>query len=131
MTRIVDTRHVVDLRRNKYGAKKCEWQGRTFDSQAEMRRAQELEIMQRAGAISDLQYQVKFPLDACADANSPGAINRCWYPAKVCDYKCDFTYVENGQLVVEDVKGMRTPVYALKKRWMKAQYGIEIREVQA
>ena len=40
----------------------------------------------------------------------------------------DFVYLENGQLVVEDVKGVRTPVYKLKKRLMAERFGIEVKE---
>jgi len=44
-------------------------------------------------------------------------------------YRADFTYVnEDGQPIVEDVKGFRTPVYRLKKKLMRALYGIEILE---
>ena len=43
-------------------------------------------------------------------------------------YKADFRYIEKGETVVEDVKGMRTPVYNLKRHLMKAVHGIEIRE---
>ena len=43
-----------------------------------------------------------------------------------------FTYILNGKLVVEDVKSEWTaklPMYRLKKRWMKAEYGIDITEI--
>lgn len=47
---------------------------------------------------------------------------------KVCEYEDDFSYKENGVLVVEDAKGMRTPLYRLKKKLMRAALGIEIKE---
>ena len=43
----------------------------------------------------------------------------------------DFTYVENGQLVVEDVKSPMTrklAMYRLKAKWMRIEHGITIRE---
>ena len=41
----------------------------------------------------------------------------------------DFTYNDlNGQLIVEDAKGVKTPVYRLKRRMMAEKYGIEIKE---
>jgi hypothetical protein len=47
----------------------------------------------------------------------------------VCTYRADFTYLEDGRLVVEDAKGWRTEMYLLKRKWLKAEYGIEVREV--
>ena len=44
-------------------------------------------------------------------------------------YVADFVYSRNGLTVVEDAKGVRTPVYRLKKRMMAEKYGIQIREV--
>jgi hypothetical protein len=39
--------------------------------------------------------------------------------------------VEDGSVIVEDVKGgASTPVYRLKKKLVKAIYGVEIREVR-
>ena len=43
-------------------------------------------------------------------------------------YVADFVYEENGQTVVEDVKGVKTPVYKLKKRMLAEKYGIVIKE---
>lgn len=53
---------------------------------------------------------------------------------RVCKYKADFVYMvmDTGETVVEDVKSEATrklPVYRLKKKFMKAIYGIEIKEV--
>jgi len=50
---------------------------------------------------------------------------------KICRYVADFGYIENGAVVIEDVKSKITkglPVYRLKKKLMKALYGIDIRE---
>lgn len=43
-------------------------------------------------------------------------------------YRADFVYVENGERVVEDVKGRITAMYRLKRAWLLAEYGIRIRE---
>ena len=46
------------------------------------------------------------------------------------EYVADFVYKDrDGRQVVEDAKGVHTPVYRLKKRWMLAEHGIEIVEV--
>ena len=48
---------------------------------------------------------------------------------KVSSYIADFVYCEKyGSMVVEDVKGMRTPLYRLKRKWLEAEYGITVKE---
>ena len=76
----------------------------------------ELKLLERAGVIKDLRRQVPYIL-----------INKSSY-GRAIKYVADFVYLENGQLVVEDVKGVRTPVYKLKKRLMAEIYGIEVKE---
>ncbi len=102
--------------RNKYHAKKTEVDGITFASKKEASRYRQLKLMERAKAIQDLQMQVKFPL-----------IKKSKYGREI-KYIADFTYYDNGQLVVEDTKGYRTDVYKLKKRLMAEIYNIEIKE---
>jgi len=93
--------------------------GIRFDSKKEAERYAELKLLERGGIIKDLRTQVRFEL---IPKNKNG---RAVY------YVCDFTYTENGVLVVEDVKSQptKTPVYRLKKRLMKEVYGIDIKEV--
>jgi hypothetical protein len=101
---------------SKYGARKVETDGILFDSIAERNRYQDLKLLQQAGEIKDLELQVKFPL----------IVN----DMKVATYIADFVYREcsNNQVVVEDVKGFRTPEYRLKKKLMLAIYSISIFE---
>ena len=47
---------------NKYHSKKTTVNGIEFDSRKESRRYQDLLLLERAGAIQDLQRQVKFVL---------------------------------------------------------------------
>lgn len=108
---------------NKYGAQKTEVDGILFDSKAEARHYQKLKLLERAGRISDLKLQV--PFDLIPRQKLGGRT----HPA--VRYKADFTYVEDGRYVVEDVKGMITPVYRLKRRLMLEKYGIEVQEVFA
>lgn len=105
----------------KYRNQRTEVDGIWFDSKAEADRWRGLKLLERAGQIRDLDRQVNYPL----------AVNG----VLICDYRCDFTYDEaagNGQWrrVVEDVKGVPTPAYLLKKALMFAVHGIEIREVR-
>jgi hypothetical protein len=52
---------------------------------------------------------------------------------KIADYVADFSFVdENGKATVEDVKSgpTKTASYRLKRKLVKALYGIEIVEVE-
>jgi len=103
---------------HKYHARGCRVDGLYFPSQKQARRYQELKLLVRAGAISDLQVdnsQTTFRLEV------NGRL--------ICRYRADATYRENGKLVVEDAKGFQTDVYKLKRELMRAIHGIEIREV--
>ncbi|OQA06328.1 MAG: hypothetical protein BWY67_01977 [Bacteroidetes bacterium ADurb.Bin397] len=51
---------------------------------------------------------------------------------KIATYIADFTYMEKGQYVVEDVKSdftRKNPVYRLKKKLIEAIYNLKIKEV--
>lgn len=106
----------------KYRNRKVTWMGNTYDSEKERHRHAELLLLEREGAIRGLQRQVKFELIPSQRYNGK-VIER---PVR---YIADFTYMENGSLVVEDVKGMRTKEYILKRKMMLYLNGIRIREV--
>lgn len=89
----------------------------SYDSVGEANRWAALEMMERAGLISELQRQIRFPLMA---ARADGMA------AKVGEYIADFTYVEDGRQIIEDYKGALTDVAALKLRWMTAM-GLTVR----
>lgn len=103
---------------SKYNARRTVVDGIAFDSIAEANRWCELRLLERAGKISDLRRQVPFTL-----------VERSRHGRAVV-YRADFVYIENGREVVEDVKGVRTEVYKLKRRLMAERYGIEIREAK-
>ncbi len=109
-------------RRNKYGNAKTVVDGITFDSKAEAKRYGELKLLERGKQIGDLRLQPKFTLFGKGGT-------------KICDYIADFQYVDlcqiEGVTVVEDVKGVRTPVYRLKAKLFRDNYGFEISEVTA
>jgi len=50
------------------------------------------------------------------------------YGQHICDYVADFTYMDHSGFVVEDVKGVRTRIYSMKKKLLKAVYNIKIKE---
>lgn len=88
------------------------------DSKTEYRRLLVLEDLQDRGIIRDLKKQIKFPIFAGYDY--------------VGYYQTDFTYfiVETNEFVVEDVKGVRTPLYKFKKKCVEALYNVKILETK-
>lgn len=101
---------------NKYHAKKITTQDGRFDSQAEMRRWEELKILERAGEIKNLQRQVRFEI-----IPKIGRLRAIFYVA-------DFVYDLGGKAVVEDKKGFKTRLYRLKARLMLWRHGISVLE---
>jgi hypothetical protein len=118
---------------NKYGSKKVEVDGIVFDSKKEAKRYQELSLLEKAGAIQDLQRQVKYiliPSQREPDTiGARGGIHKGKTIEKECAYYADFVYQENGETVVEDTKGMRTTEYIIKRKLMLYVHGIRIKEV--
>ena len=106
----------------KYGNRKTTVDGITFDSKAEAERYKALKRLELLGVIKGLELQKTFRL--CKDRWNNGR------PFSI-SYKADFVYTLDGDIIVEDVKGFRTEAYQLKKKLMKAVYGIEITEINA
>lgn len=103
--------------RSKYGNRKTEVDGRLFDSKREANRYSELLLLEKAGEISDLVCQAPFDV----------VVNN----KHICYYKADFQYItKEGETVVEDVKGVRTDVFILKKKLVEALYDITIVEIK-
>lgn len=93
-------------------------------------------LLEKAGAITDLQRQVKFVLipaqyETFERYGKKGQRlkdgQRCI--EKECAYVADFVYTENGKKVVEDTKGFRTKDYIIKRKLMLWVHGIRIKEV--
>jgi hypothetical protein len=103
----------------KYGAIRTEVDGVTFASRAEARRYVELKLLERAGEIECLELQPRYLL----------VVNG----VKIGAYVGDFKYLDTrtGRRTVEDVKGVKTPVFRLKSKLVKALYDIDIVEVAA
>ena len=109
------------MRKNKYNNN-----GRG-SSIKERKRGEELELMQRAGIISDLQKQVQYELIP-AHYEVVNGKRKCI--ERACTYRADFVYydVEKKKLIVEDSKGVRTEVYKIKRKLMLHVHGIKIKE---
>lgn len=107
-------------RGSKFNAKKTVVDGIEFDSAKEAKRFTKLRALEEEGNIQGLRLQVPFEL----------------LPSFECDgvkyrgmrYIADFVYYRNGKQVVEDVKGVKTPEYKLKKKLMAYVNHINIEE---
>lgn len=99
---------------NKYRAQPTHVDGIRFASKKEARRYLELKLLERAGKIKNLELQPRFDF----------VINgvNCGF------YKADFRYFEGNKRVTEDCKGVRTPVYILKRKLLRALYNTEVLE---
>lgn len=121
---------------NKYGNKKVTVDGIEFDSRKEAKRYCELKLLERAGEISGLELQKEFELVPAQYENvsreeyikSKGKKTRGKCIERAVEYKADFVYIENGIIVVEDTKGMRTKDYIIKRKLMLWVHGIKIKE---
>jgi len=93
--------------------------GIKYDSKREAKYGAELELLERCGAIRDLQRQVRFEIIPKQDGE------------RACTYILDFMFFdkEKGGYVYVDVKGMKTEVYNLKRKLMRHVHGIVITEV--
>lgn len=110
----------------KYGNTATNVGGHRFDSRREARRYAQLRLLELAGEITGLELQPEFVLYALA-LDHDGLIRDL---VRVGSYIGDFRYRDaSGQMIVEDAKGVRTPLYRLKRKIVEAQYGIRIREV--
>ena len=91
-------------------------EGIRFHSKGEARRWQALRLLEKAGAICDLERQKRFALHVKT--------------VKIGAYVADFVYLQRGDIehTVEDFKGMTTPLYRWKKKHFEAEYGLPIVE---
>lgn len=108
-------------RPRKYRNRPQWYDGHYFDSQVEIRRYQELKILEQAEQIERLRVH-----------------NPVWTivvnGVLITSYEPDFTYYNRGKpdLVVEDVKSepTLTDFYKTKKALMRALFGVEIQEIE-
>ncbi|MBP3409423.1 MAG: DUF1064 domain-containing protein [Clostridia bacterium] len=105
----------TEKRRNKYNARRTEYNGRVYDSAHEAETAQQMDFRLKAGDIRGWIPQVEFAL--------PGGVK----------YRADFVVLRNdGRYDVVDAKSDATrkdKTYRIKRRQMKEVLGIEIVEV--
>lgn len=109
---------VIDLRtpaaprsagRSKYHAKAVTWDGIRFPSQRECGRYRGLCDLRAAGEVLWFARQARFDLE--------GGVA----------YLCDFIiHWRDGHTTVEDVKGVQTPMFRLKRKQVEARNQLKI-----
>lgn len=113
---------------------------RGYDSAKEAERARVLHLLEKAGKIRDLREQVKFELIPKQTEMGTRIVTRRGRQEiqtleKVVErpvvYVADFVYYDpvTEETVVEDVKGVRTKEYVIKRKLMLWRHGIRIKEV--
>lgn len=108
---------------NKYRNKKTQIGMYVFDSVAESKRYKELALLEKAGEIKGLKLQPKFLLQESFKKNGK--------TYRKIEYIADFMYIENGKVIIEDVKGMETDIFKLKRKMFEYKYpGFELRIVK-
>ena len=99
-----------------------------FDSAKEWRRNQELETLQRAGEISELNRQVPFvlmPSYTIADETTKQGFRT----VREIRYIADFTYrLKDGTRIIEDVKGIQTEVFKIKRKLLERKIALGVIE---
>ena len=111
----------IDYKQNKYHNKKVIYYGIKFDSEKEKNRYVGLKQLERLGVIQNLQRQVKYELQPSFKLNGK--------TIRSITYIADFVYIQDGVEIIEDVKGMRTKEYLLKKKLFEYKYQKEIKEI--
>lgn len=96
------------------GAQKINTPDGKFDSKAEYERWCELKLLQLGGKIFNLRRQVAYPIE----------INGI----HICVWIADYVYTDfkTGKEVAEDLKGISTDVFKLKRKMVEAYYGFKI-----
>lgn len=102
--------------RSKYGNKRIEADGYTFDSQAEYRYYLYLKSLQENIEIDGLEVHPVYQL-------IPDFVDYAGEAHKGITYEADFTYYgKDGKRVVVDIKGVQTDVFKLKHKLFLWKY---------
>jgi hypothetical protein len=104
--------NIMTIVRHKFKAQRCRQDGFKFASKKELKRYNELKILQQTGEVKFFQRQTPWHL--------PGGVKY------VLDFQVKWS---NGNDTYEDVKGYKTPLYLTKKKMVEAIYPIRITEI--
>lgn len=107
---------------SKYRAKKTVIDGIKFDSKKEAKRYIALKELEKKGNIEKLMLQPRFLLQEGFRKNGKAY--------RKIEYVADFMYEQDGKLIIEDVKGIKTDVYKLKQKLFEKRYqDLTIKEI--
>lgn len=120
--RQLKTQKAAEVKPTKYHATRVEQDGESYQSKKERDRHVQLKHAVRLGEV---KYLVRHPVFRLAEKVKQEGEERA---TPALRYEADFMYVKDGELVVEDVKGMKTRVYKMKRHLMKTVWGISILE---
>ena len=96
-------------KRQKYNAKKTEYNGKLYDSKREAQHAAKLDLLIKAGEVTKYETQHIIHLE----------VNN----KKLCKYIVDFkVYLSSGLIEYHEVKGYETDVYKLKIKLARILY---------
>ena len=111
------------MTRSKYGAIKTTIDGIKFDSKKEGSRYSELKLMQTIGIVKSFELQPSFILHE-------GYKRKDGKKIRPIVYKADFGVVyADGHIEIEDVKGILTPLFKLKRKLLEAKYDLILKIV--
>lgn len=103
------------MSKTKYGSKKTEIDGYTFDSQAEARYYEQLKWLLEHREIKSFRLQPRYTLLESFKKNGK--------TFRKTEYIADFEITHlDGSIEVVDVKGFETPVFALKRKLFEKLY---------
>lgn len=103
---------IVKVKRTKFNNIRTIIDGISFPSKKEGTRYIDLKMLKERGDVESFDMQVTYKF------------------ASGIKYILDFLVKWNdGSITHEDVKGVRTPVYIIKKKLMKHEFGIDILEI--
>jgi len=90
--------------------------GVKFDSKKEANRYRDLKMLQAGGKIKDLKWQIKFELIPTQTYKGQ--------TLRRVSYYADFSYydTEKNETIIEDVKGIKTTEYIIKKKMLIYKY---------
>ena len=101
-------------KKSKYKNEETVIDGYIFDSKAEGNRYKELKFLENIGEISALKLQPKFLLQPAFRKNGK--------TFKKIEYIADFMYSQNGKIIIEDVKGMETKEFKIKRKLFEYKF---------
>ena len=99
---------------NKYRNQETVIDGIKFQSKKEANRYCELKLLEKAKEIEELKLQPKFILQE--------GFKKDGVTYRAITYVADFSYIHKGKMIVQDVKGVETEVFKLKRKLFEYKY---------